>query len=67
MVLIALEDVERSQVDYAEEQLERRELEAAVQASARTAQLASILYEKGLADFLTVLDAERSPESGNSI
>ena len=35
-VLIALEDVERSLVDYAEEQLERRELEAAVQASRRT-------------------------------
>ena len=60
MVLIALEDVERSLVDYAEEQLERRELEAAVQASSRAVQLASVLYEKGLADFLTVLDAERT-------
>lgn len=60
VVLSALEDVERSLVDYAEEQLERRELEAAVQASTRAVQLASILYEKGLSDFLTVLDAERT-------
>ena len=60
MVLIALVDVERSLVEYAEEQLERRELQAAVHASTRTVQLASVLYEKGLSDFLTVLDAERT-------
>ena len=59
-VLTALEDVERSLVDYAEEQLERRELVAAVQASTRAVRLASVLYEKGLSDFLTVLDAERT-------
>ena len=59
-ILTALEDVERSLVDYAEEQLERRELEAAVRASTRAVRLASIRYEKGLADFLTVLDAERT-------
>ncbi len=59
-VLTALEDVERSLVDYAEEQLKRRELEDAVQASTRAVDLASVLYEQGLADFLTVLDAERT-------
>ena len=60
VVLTALEDVERSLVDYAEEQLERRELDDAVEASTRAVELASVLYEKGLADFLTVLDAERT-------
>jgi NodT family efflux transporter outer membrane factor (OMF) lipoprotein len=59
-VLIALEDVERSLVNYAEEQLERRELEMAVESSTRAVKLASVLYEKGLSDFLTVLDAERT-------
>jgi len=60
VVLRALEDVERSLVEYAEEQLERRELEAAVKASTRAVELASIRYEKGLSDFLTVLVAERT-------
>lgn len=59
-VLIALEEVERALVDYAEAQLERRELEAAVETSARAVELASVLYEQGLTDFLTVLDAERT-------
>ena len=39
---------------------ERSELEAAVQASTRAVQLASVLHKKRLADLLTVLDAERT-------
>ena len=60
VVLTALEDVERSLAGYAEEQLERRELERAVEASTRAVELASAQYDEGLADFLTVLDAERT-------
>lgn len=59
-VLIALEDVETSLIDYAEEQLQRQELAAATKASSRSVELAKILYDKGLDDFLTVLDAERT-------
>jgi len=60
VVMTALEDVERSLVDYAEEQLERRELERAVLASTRAAELATALYDEGLTDLLTVIDAERT-------
>jgi NodT family efflux transporter outer membrane factor (OMF) lipoprotein len=59
-VLTAIEDVERSLVDYAEQQLARRELELAVEAGARAVDLASTLYDEGLTDFLTVIDAERT-------
>ena len=59
-VLIAVEDVERSLIRYAEEQLEQRTLSQAVTAGQRTVELASVLYDKGLVDFLTVLDAERT-------
>lgn len=59
-VLIAVEDVERSLIRYAEEQLEQKSLSQAVTAGQRTVELASVLYDKGLVDFLTVLDAERT-------
>ncbi len=59
-VLIAVEDVERALIRYAEEQLEQRKLAQAVTAGQRTVELASVLYDKGLVDFLTVLDAERT-------
>lgn len=59
-VLQALEDVETSLVGYAEEELRRRTLAEAARASARASQLARVLYDKGLEDYLTVLDAERN-------
>jgi len=59
-VLLALEEVESSLVRYAEQELERRSLSEAVEASQKAVDLAEVVYDKGLADFLTVLDAERT-------
>ena len=59
-VLIALEDVERSLVRYDAQQVEQRALASAAAASRRSVELASTLYDGGLTDFLTVLDAERT-------
>ena len=58
-VLRAVEDVERSLTLYGEEELRRRELESAAAESRGAVDLARTLYDEGLADFLTVLDAER--------
>ena len=58
-VLRALEDVEASLVRYGEERYTFESLQDATDASTRAVELASKLYEKGLSDFLTVLDAER--------
>lgn len=58
-VLIALEEVESALVRYAEEELARRELRRAADSSTVAVSLAQVVYDKGLADFLTVLDAER--------
>jgi len=59
-LLLAREEMESAQVAYhkARERLDR--LTEAAEASARAAQLARIRYEGGVADFLQVLDAERS-------
>ena len=59
-VLRALEEVETALVRYAEEELRRRTLVDAAAASAKAADLARTLYDKGLADYLVVLDAERT-------
>lgn len=59
-VLLALEEVESSLVRYAEQELERRSLSEAVKSGTKSVNLAEIVYRKGLADFLTVLDAERT-------
>jgi NodT family efflux transporter outer membrane factor (OMF) lipoprotein len=59
-VLASLEDVENGLVAYANEQTRYRALAAAVDANRRALDLASERYQKGLADFLNVLDAERS-------
>ena len=59
-VLTALEDVENALVAYAEEELRRRQLEEAADAARRASELARVVYDKGLEDYLTVLDAERS-------
>jgi NodT family efflux transporter outer membrane factor (OMF) lipoprotein len=58
-ILLAVEDVERSLVVYGQQELRRRQLvesrDAAVNASTLTRQI----YERGLVQFLEVLDAER--------
>jgi NodT family efflux transporter outer membrane factor (OMF) lipoprotein len=59
-VLGALEEVENTLTAYAEEQLRRERLLAAVDAARQAEALAAIQYNAGLADFTTVLDAQRS-------
>ncbi|MEM8931741.1 MAG: efflux transporter outer membrane subunit, partial [Acidobacteriota bacterium] len=59
-VLRAVEDVETALVAYAEEELRRRALTDASAASREAADKARIVYDRGLDDFLTVLDAERT-------
>jgi multidrug efflux system outer membrane protein len=59
-VLTSLEDAENALVAYAKEQVRYASLNDAVEANRRTLGLANELYAKGLSDFLSVLDAERS-------
>ena len=59
-VLTAFEEVENGLVLYAKEQVRRRSLQDAVVSSKKSLQTANNLYANGLADFLRVLDAERS-------
>lgn len=59
-VLISLEEVENALVDYSREQIRYLSLVEATEANRQTVGLAKELYTQGLADFLTVLDAERS-------
>lgn len=58
-VLLAFEDVERSMVNFAREQDRRGYLAEAVASADRSTVLATDLYSKGLADFISVLDAQR--------
>jgi len=59
-VLTSFEEVENGLVAYAKEQVRRRSLNDAVASSQKSLETANRLYENGLADFLRVLDAERS-------
>lgn len=59
-VLTALEEVENAMVAYAKEQVRRRALAAAVDANSQAVDLANERYTKGLADFLNVLESQRS-------
>ena len=59
-VLGALEETEDALVDYGHEQTRQQFLEASAQASKQAADLAHQRYESGAADFLSVLDAERT-------
>jgi NodT family efflux transporter outer membrane factor (OMF) lipoprotein len=60
IVLASFEDVENALVNYAKEQARRRSLEDAVKSSQESLHLANQLYSNGLANFINVLDAERS-------
>ncbi len=57
-VLTALQDVENSMAAYTEAQAARAALARAVTASEEATRIAQDLYEKGLTDFLNVLQSE---------
>ena len=59
-ILQALEETENALVRYVHVQRERAHLEEAAAAGADAARLARLRYDGGVADFLQVLDAERS-------
>ena len=59
-VLVALEDAENAITAYAREQTRRESLSQSVQADEQALELSTQLYNNGLADFLHVLDSERS-------
>jgi NodT family efflux transporter outer membrane factor (OMF) lipoprotein len=59
-VLSALEEVENALVTYVQEQYRRDSLSVATDAARQAASLAQNEYQAGLADFTTVLDAQRS-------
>jgi multidrug efflux system outer membrane protein len=59
-VLTSLEDVENALVAYTKEKERYRSLQEQVDATRRAVELAKERYTKGVADFLNVLDAERS-------
>ena len=60
VVLTSFEEVENALVAYAKEQVRRRSLGDAVKSSQDSLHLANQLYAKGLANFINVIDAERS-------
>jgi multidrug efflux system outer membrane protein len=59
-VLTSFEETENALVNYADEQSRRDHLDATVRASQDALNLANDQYRAGLADFLTVLDSERT-------
>jgi NodT family efflux transporter outer membrane factor (OMF) lipoprotein len=59
-VLAAFEDVENALTAYAHEQLRRQSLARAVAADEQAVHLAEDLYRHGLADYLRVLESQRS-------
>jgi NodT family efflux transporter outer membrane factor (OMF) lipoprotein len=59
-MLAAFAEVERALTGYAKEQTRRRSLERAVEADRKAVDLATDLYRHGLADFLRVLETQRS-------
>jgi NodT family efflux transporter outer membrane factor (OMF) lipoprotein len=60
VVLISLRDVEDALIAYDREQARRLSLSNAVDANRRAVDLSNQLYQRGLIDFLSVLDAQRS-------
>ena len=59
-VLRSLEDVENALVAYRKEFVRHEALARAVASSQRSVQLSQQLYQRGLTDFLNVLDAQRA-------
>jgi multidrug efflux system outer membrane protein len=60
VVLTALEDTENSFVAYSARQSQLKSLTEQAQASRRAAELADTQYREGVADFLVLLDAQRT-------
>jgi outer membrane protein, multidrug efflux system len=60
VVLTALEDTENALVAYSARQAQLKSLTEQAQASHRAADLADIQYREGVADFLVLLDAQRT-------
>jgi outer membrane protein, multidrug efflux system len=60
VVLTALEDTENSFVAYSAGQAQLKSLTEQAQASRRAAELADTQYREGVADFLVLLDAQRT-------
>jgi multidrug efflux system outer membrane protein len=60
VVLTALEDTENSFVAYGARQAQLKSLTEQAQASRRAADLADTQYREGVADFLVLLDAQRT-------
>ena len=59
-MLVALEDVENALVAFAQERLRHRALAEAVAANRRAVELSMEVYTRGLGDFLSVLESQRS-------
>jgi NodT family efflux transporter outer membrane factor (OMF) lipoprotein len=59
-VLTALEDVENALVGHGREQERNKSLTRAVDANRRSVEMATQLYDRGLTDFLDVLEAQRA-------
>lgn len=59
-VLRALEETDASLTDYAKARVKQQHLQSGASASAEAARLARARFDSGVADFLTVLDAERT-------
>jgi NodT family efflux transporter outer membrane factor (OMF) lipoprotein len=59
-VLSALEDVENALVNYSKEHQRRISLTRAVEANRKAVDMSKMLYDRGLTDFLDVLDAQRA-------
>ncbi|HKE96086.1 MAG TPA: TolC family protein [Povalibacter sp.] len=59
-VLQALEETDASLTDYAKARVKQQHLQSSATASADAARLARARFDSGVADFLTVLDAERT-------
>ncbi|PTU30845.1 RND transporter [Stenotrophobium rhamnosiphilum] len=60
VVLTALEDTENSFVAYSKRQAQLKSLNEQADASRRAADIAQIQYREGVADFLTLLDTQRT-------
>jgi NodT family efflux transporter outer membrane factor (OMF) lipoprotein len=60
VVLTALQEVEDAMVAYAQEQVRRENLKAAVNAAQHAVDISRDQFEAGLTDFQNVLDAQRS-------
>jgi multidrug efflux system outer membrane protein len=65
-VLNALEETENAFVAYREQQMELKSLLEQAEASRRAADLAAVQYREGVADFLTLLDAQRTQLAAES-